>query len=376
MGLFSGVVVLILGITGCIYAFKEEIKPIVYHDHYFVKQIGNERLPLSKLMLVAQDTLGPSIHANEFEFKTDENAAVVITAYHENDISNPLWYSDTREYFYHVYLDPYTGEVLKVENGNVEFFQIVLWLHLSLLFDGAIGRPIVGVATIIFVFSLVTGIVLWWPKNKKARKQRLWFRWKPTTKWKRKNFDLHNIFGFYSMIFALLLALTGLVWAFKWYESGVKWLVNGGEHLQRTAYEPVSDQIKINSRYDVLETAYYETLYRCPNTKYIYIALPEDSSEVIKIYAYGETKSDMTSIRFNESTGECIESLGFDDLNTGEKFKYINYDIHVGSILGFPGKVLAFLVSLISASLPITGFLVWWGRKNKGKKVLGENYIK
>jgi uncharacterized iron-regulated membrane protein len=45
----------------------------------------------------------------------------------------------------------------------------------------------------------------------------------------------------------------------------------------------------------------------------------------------------------------------------------MNYDIHVGSILGFPGKVLAFLASLIGASLPITGFLVWYGRKFKKK---------
>lgn len=48
----------------------------------------------------------------------------------------------------------------------------------------------------------------------------------------------------------------------------------------------------------------------------------------------------------------------------------MNYDIHVGSILGFPGKVLAFLASLIGASLPITGYLIWYGRKfkKKGKK--------
>ncbi|MNL87508.1 hypothetical protein D3C87_2166950 [compost metagenome] len=40
----------------------------------------------------------------------------------------------------------------------------------------------------------------------------------------------------------------------------------------------------------------------------------------------------------------------------------------MGSILGFPGKVMAFLASLIGASLPITGFLVWYGRKFKKKK--------
>ena len=51
--------------------------------------------------------------------------------------------------------------------------------------------------------------------------------------------------------------------------------------------------------------------------------------------------------------------------NFGEKFVAANYDIHVGAILGIWGKILAFIVSLICASLPITGFLVWKGRKFK-----------
>ena len=46
----------------------------------------------------------------------------------------------------------------------------------------------------------------------------------------------------------------------------------------------------------------------------------------------------------------------------------MNYDIHVGAIGGLPGKVLAFLLSAIIASLPVTGFLIWWGRRNKEKK--------
>jgi uncharacterized iron-regulated membrane protein len=50
----------------------------------------------------------------------------------------------------------------------------------------------------------------------------------------------------------------------------------------------------------------------------------------------------------------------------------MNYDIHVGAILGLPGKIIAFLASLIPASLPVTGFLIWWGKKKKGKKESGE----
>jgi hypothetical protein len=39
----------------------------------------------------------------------------------------------------------------------------------------------------------------------------------------------------------------------------------------------------------------------------------------------------------------------------------MNYEIHVCSILGLAGKVLAFSCSPIGASLPITGFMIWCG---------------
>jgi uncharacterized iron-regulated membrane protein len=44
-----------------------------------------------------------------------------------------------------------------------------------------------------------------------------------------------------------------------------------------------------------------------------------------------------------------------------------NYDIHVGAILGLPTKIIAFIVSLICASLPVTGFMIWWGEERKNR---------
>lgn len=64
---------------------------------------------------------------------------------------------------------------------------------------------------------------------------------------------------------------------------------------------------------------------------------------------------------------EGVYSIAYEKAGFGGKLRKMNYDIHVGSILGFPGKVMAFLASLIGASLPITGFLIWYGRKFKKK---------
>jgi len=75
---------------------------------------------------------------------------------------------------------------------------------------------------------LISGIVLWWPKNKSARKQRVWFRWKNIMSWKRKNYDLHSILGFYSAFFALIAAITGLFYAFFTVQALVYVVFSGG----------------------------------------------------------------------------------------------------------------------------------------------------
>jgi len=43
----------------------------------------------------------------------------------------------------------------------------------------------------------------------------------------------------------------------------------------------------------------------------------------------------------------------------------MNYDIHIGAIGGIFGKIIAFLISLGIASLPMTGILLWYGRTYK-----------
>ncbi len=48
----------------------------------------------------------------------------------------------------------------------------------------------------------------------------------------------------------------------------------------------------------------------------------------------------------------------YDDATTAGIVRRVNYDVHIGAILGLPGKIVAILVSLIAASLPVTGFLI------------------
>jgi uncharacterized iron-regulated membrane protein len=58
----------------------------------------------------------------------------------------------------------------------------------------------------------------------------------------------------------------------------------------------------------------------------------------------------------------------YEDATIPDKILRMNYDIHIGAIGGIVGKIIAFLVSLLTATLPVTGVLLWYGRKYKKNK--------
>ena len=71
---------------------------------------------------------------------------------------------------------------------------------------------------------------------------------------------------------------------------------------------------------------------------------------------------------FDKSSAALISKEFFENKNNGEKIQALNYDLHVGSMGGFPTKIIAFFVSLLIASLPISGTLIWLGKRKITKK--------
>nr|WP_315150199.1 PepSY-associated TM helix domain-containing protein [uncultured Flavobacterium sp.] len=360
LGLASGLIVIILGTTGCLYVFEEELRPIV-HDFYHVKEVKNKALPFSKLLEIAKTESKNPISG--CKIANDNESTVAFWSFKKLE-NNSIWYWDDYDRLY-IYLDPYTGNVEKIEDYNFEFFFVVRMLHQTLFLKHDIGDPIVGTATIIFVFSLITGLILWWPKNKNAIKQRFLFQWKNTTKWKRKNYDLHNILGYYMLIPALIIALTGLVWAFEWYDSGVQWALNGGKATEKSE-KLVSDSTQVNSK-NGFDKIYNSIQDLHPKADEYILFIPKDSSSTFNAFIRHENRLNDVAAVYDQYTGKTLKTTTFGDKNTGEKFRFITYDLHVGSILGLSGKILAFFASLVCASLPITGFYIWWGRNKKKK---------
>lgn len=128
-------------------------------------------------------------------------------------------------------------------------------------------------------------------KNKSAAKQRFWFRWKSTTKWRCKNYDLHNILGYYLMIFARLISLTGLVWAFDWFYNSVSWIANGGKTIESVQEISTSDPVnRITDRPDDL--VYEQAQEHFPSAVRYLLTIPTDSISPLTVFVNYKSRFD------------------------------------------------------------------------------------
>ena len=369
LGLASGFVVFIVSITGCLYVFQEEIKQVIYNDRLNVQvPPDTEPLLLNQTLIAAQNVLNANLKVQRLHIENSPNRSLEFRHRSSNPNPGGIWYWDQVKNDIQVFVDPYTGKVLEVVDHRFEFFNLVLIAHVSLMLRYDIGTPIVGWATLIFVVMLITGFVLWWPKTKKALRNGIWFRWKSNTKWKRKNYDLHNILGFYCMFFALMIALTGLVWAFGWFNKSVQWMANGGEIIKTERKIYKSEIPDLNSDL-AIDKAYKELRRRHPNARAYQIYMPRDSSSSLMTRVIGRKRSPaLAYYYFDQYGGQLLGDSFWKNDSVGEKVRSYNYDIHTGKIGGIVGKTIAFFISLFSASLPITGFLIWYNRKFKKRR--------
>ena len=216
LGLSSGLIVFIVALTGCIYVFSQEFTNNFRKSEMYIEP-QEKAIPISKLWESTQSQIDTTYQLSWVNIYNNPKKSWIFYTYQGNE--NATTYFESIDYYKSIYVNPYTGEILKIYNEELDFFNIVKMLHWSLLLKTEYGQPIVGYSTIIFVLMLISGFILWWPKNKNSRKQRFSFQWKKTTKWKRKNYDFHNIFGFYIGSVAIIISLTGLVWAFTWFQA-------------------------------------------------------------------------------------------------------------------------------------------------------------
>lgn len=359
LGFISGIVVFIVCITGCIFCFQDEIQDAVYS----YRHVDNPHKPY----------LAPSI-LKARALEANKGATAGFVAYYGVNRPAGVFVTLPKKGYLNVFLNPYTGEITHREKPEDNFFSIVENIHLYLLLPPKIGSLVVGISVIIFMVIMITGIVLWWPKRKTDRKRSLTIKW--NARWHRVNYDLHNVLGFYATVVAIIIALTGISMVFDCVREGIYSTANLGKTYPEEKVVFKSDSL-LRGKTDtvkVLDLALEKAMKDSPKAEMFMLSEDASAAGTTGVGAYAKSlyyyQSDVYT--FDRYTGKQLQRTTHAQKSLGMKMNDMNYDLHVGQVLGLPGKIIAFLATLICASLPITGFVIWWGKRNKGKSKTGK----
>ncbi|MCH3881830.1 MULTISPECIES: PepSY-associated TM helix domain-containing protein [Tenacibaculum] len=361
LGLATGIIVFIVAITGCCWAFREEIESL-YDDYKTVTPEETAIITVTKAKEIAL-TVFPenTVHGTLFKKKTD---AVEV-----------IFYDAEPEFYQSVFINPYSGKIIQVDNHTTGFFAFILKGHMRVWLPKEIGEQVVGASILIFVLIIISGFILWIPKKRKNLKQRLKFDWKKTTKWKRKNFDLHTVTGFYICSLALVIAFTGSIMSYNWLKY-VVYKSTGGKKEVFFEIPKNIDSIAISNTTKPIDLLIPILQKESPNAEGFELHYPKDKEESIYVevsnskglfYDSDFRFFDQNSLK--EIASEAIYGK-YKNATIPDKILRMNYDIHIGAIGGITGKIIAFIISLLTATLPVTGILLWYGRKYKKKPVV------
>ncbi len=387
LGVGSGLIILVVCLTGTIYTFSSEIQKFTdSHLHTVEVPVDATRLPAENVISnvlaslkggVVQSIVIPSDSRSSYQViisnadKVEGQGCTKGTGEKNADVKMgeqkkaPAGRARGTTYF----VNPYTGDILGTgETNSSAFFMVMFRMHRWLLLDTEIGRPIVGVATLIFVVMIITGMVIWFPKKVKNWKQGL--RIKTNAKWKRTNHDLHNALGFYASVFLLVMALTGLTWSFQWYKEGFVDIFSSKAKDTKPVElfsKPVAESAKAPiARYvsAVEKVLPYRGDYR--------INLPADSAGVVTVMKTGTgffATSVADRITLDQYTSNVLATDRFADKSFGDQVVASIKAIHIGSFAGTFSKILYFVTCLIGTSLPVTGVIIWINKLRKERGV-------
>jgi uncharacterized iron-regulated membrane protein len=378
-GLISGLVVIAVCFSGTIYVYNTEIREFMDSELYFVEEAGN-RMSADELKSSLEKSTDSKVVGLMWNEETDRT--VQFTLKNEDEEGKGDTY----------YVNPYSAEILgntADKTRTAEFMSYMFSLHRWLLLDRIetpilqsmgnrdLGRFINGVATLLFLLGVITGIVIWVPNKVKSWKQGLKIKW--SGNWKRVNHDLHNSLAFYSLIFLFIMSATGPYWSYTWYREGWQktWdtyqaPAAKSENTAKTEAEPIPEASNslpestlVNlSLNDILAKTNKELPYE-GNTRISLASITSDPISVSKYRTGFFARAGSDQLKLSPVDLTITEANLFSDLPFRQQIGRSVKSLHMGDIFGQFSKFLWFVACLIATSLPITGTLIWWNKRKK-----------
>ncbi len=364
-GISAGLVLALMGITGALYSFQDELLRAFNAD-------------VLKVEVRAEGVLPPAELVRRVEAQQHDKVAMLWVDVRAGNAARVFFTPPPGERRGQLrYADPYTGE-LKGEAAGQGFFNLMLNLH-RFLAMGDTGRQITGACTLMLVFFCLSGLYLRWPR--KALDWRAWltFDWAKTGR--AFNWDLHAVAGTWCLLFYLLFALTGLFWSYEWYREGLNRLLadapasgqqqqrgegrgrHGPQHSDKNAPPLLVD-------YDAI----WANLKGAagPGLAMYNLRLPPVGGQPANLFYLLENADHpraFNTLVLDPATGQVKKHDRYSEKSFKAQLLQSVYALHVGEYFGLPGRIIVTLASLSMPLFFVTGWLLYLDRRRKKRQV-------
>ncbi|WP_257350674.1 PepSY-associated TM helix domain-containing protein [Pseudalkalibacillus decolorationis] len=375
-GLIFAPFLIILALSGAVYLFHPQIESYLYHDLYYVQEEQTALSPTAQVEGVKEAYPDGTVTA--LTFYDDPSRTTEFSLMEKGQMSS-------------IFVNPYDGKVAGTLNNEEKFSEIFKKVHSELFIGGTVANRIVELAACWAVILLITGLYIWWPRNKAS----LWGTVLPRIRSKGRTFwrDLHAVPAFWLSVFILILIVTGLPW------SGVM-----GEEINRiatstnTGYPPFAQAYgdkpeSIVKTKDVAEdvpwatenvpvpastSSGYEPLsledvsYIAQNEgiqKPYTISMPQGDKGVYTIATADTKPGDNATLHVDQYSGALLSDVRFEEYGIMAKAITLGIALHEGRLFGIANQIAGLMVCLGLITLIISSFIMWC--KRKPRQMLG-----
>ncbi len=349
-GISLGLVVFTMSVTGVILTYEKQMAR--WADGFDVRPPSPEaqRLGLSRLLQRAYLETGKRPSSIQLRSSPEEPARV----------------SFGRESFV---IDPYTGAALgEGATGVRGFFRTMIVWHRWLGQEGdgrAVGKAITGACNLGFLLIIVTGAYLWWPKSwtwKSVRPIVFFRRGLPA---KARDFNWHNVFGFWCAIPLFIVVATGTFFSYSW-TTDILYALTGEERSQGGGAS--GGKPKEPARppsFDGLDTLLDMAAAAEPDWKIVTVRLSESPSAPVAFTldrGNGFRPDLRSTLVLHRDTGRVLRHETYADMGSAQSARTWIRWLHTGEAGGLAGQTLAGVASLAGCFLVYTGWMLSWRR--------------
>jgi sulfite reductase (NADPH) flavoprotein alpha-component len=371
LGITAGVVLSVVGFTGAMLTFEDELLRGLNREVMEVAPQAQEALSLGDLFTRVQQA-NPGQRILALGLSSDPRAAVRVS-FERRDKAGAGERgrrADIR------FADPYSGALLGAAHRGEKFFQVTRQVH-RYLAAGEVGKQIVGAATLALLFFCVSGLYLRWPAR--ARDWRAWLKPNLGASGRQFLWQLHAVIATWALLFYLLAGFTGLYWSYDWYRDAlVSW--SGAPRPAQPANRESGEVVKDQPLSAAMLERDWQLFQRESGGGFrtATVTLPSRAGQPLEIrYLAADAPHEraFSSLRMDAQTGAVLRHDRYAERGSGARLVGSIFPLHSGSYFGLPGQVLMMAASLTMPFFAITGWLMYLKRRARKRRALSPGSI-